>query len=144
MIDFDSTPHTGDYFISTEQRYLNIDFTINLLLAASWNDCYDREQLLEGLRHTLNFGVFLNPGEGKSPHQVGFARVLTDYATTHYLMDVVIDHDHRKKGLGKFLCAAILRAPLFKKGIFLLRTKDAQGLYSRFGFRECSAMKRIP
>jgi len=67
--------------------------------------------------------------------QVGFARMITDYATVAYLADVYILEEHRGKGLSKQLMAEILKHPELQ-GLrrVLLATFDAHGLYQQFGF----------
>ena len=42
---------------------------------------------------------------------VGFARVISDYATTYYLCDVIIDEAYRHQGLGKALVSYIESRP---------------------------------
>jgi GNAT superfamily N-acetyltransferase len=68
--------------------------------------------------------------------QVGFARVVTDRATYAYLCDVYILESHRGKGLSKRLIEAVMAHPDLQ-GLrrFQLVTRDANGLYQRFGFR---------
>ena len=69
--------------------------------------------------------------------QVGFARVITDYATYGYIADVFILEAHRGRGLGKLLMRAIMRHPRLQ-GLrrWGLVTRDAHGLYRQFGFRD--------
>ena len=55
------------------------------------------------MENSICFGVFLN----EDVKQVGFARVITDYATTYYICDVIIDSEYRGNGLGKRLLEAI-------------------------------------
>ena len=75
------------------------------------------------------FGVFENA------KQVGFARVIADYATYAYLADVFILESHRGKGLSKFLMECIVAHPQLQ-GLrrWTLATRDAHGLYAKFGF----------
>lgn len=67
--------------------------------------------------------------------QVGFARVVTDYATFAFLADVFILPAHRGLGLGKRLVAAVMAHPELQ-GLrrWILATQDAHDLYERFGF----------
>ena len=66
--------------------------------------------------------------------QVGFARVITDYATTYYICDVIIDESHRGKGLGKKLIHTITEDEQLKPLFGILATRDAHGLYEQYGF----------
>lgn len=68
---------------------------------------------------------------------IAFARVITDYATLYCLEDVVVDQVYRSMGLGKKMVAYITECETKLKGQFgVVLTKDAQGLYSKYGFKE--------
>ena len=89
------------------------------------------------LRHSLCFGLF------HRFEQIGFARIITDYATFAYLCDVYILENHRGQGLGKWLIEVVTDYPELS-GIrrWTLATRDAHELYSRYGFRPLSAPER--
>ncbi|HEX5316989.1 MAG TPA: GNAT family N-acetyltransferase, partial [Candidatus Kapabacteria bacterium] len=75
---------------------------------------------------------FGTPAEEK---QIGFARVITDFATYAYLADVFVLEEYRGQGLSKWLMQCIIEHPAlqgFRR--FTLATKDAHGLYAQFGF----------
>jgi len=94
-----------------------------------WAQGVPREIVDRSIDHSLCFGVY------SSGRQVGFARVVTDFATFAWLADVFIVEEERGKGLSKKLVAAILAHPQLQ-GLrrFLLGTLDAHGLYAQFGF----------
>ena len=62
--------------------------------------------------------------------------MITDRATFAYLCDVYVLEEHRAHGLGTWLIEGVIGHPDLQ-GIrrFHLVTRDAHGLYSRFGFR---------
>ncbi len=65
----------------------------------------------------------------------GFCRVVTDGATFGWLADVVVLPEHRGRGLGKALVAAVVADPeLAAMRRLILGTRDAQGLYAQYGF----------
>ena len=71
--------------------------------------------------------------------QVGFARVISDYAVFAWLLDVFILEDFRGKGLDKMLLAAIMtHEDLRGLKRWGLGTKDAHGLYEKYGFKPLS------
>ncbi len=70
---------------------------------------------------------------------VGFARAITDYATMYYLTDVVVDEVYRGQGLGKWMLNWILNEEVSLKGDGLLKTGNAQELYSNLGFEACQS-----
>jgi len=76
--------------------------------------------------------------------QIGFARLITDYATFGYLADVYVKEGHRGKGISKKMMEILLNLDWVKglRGI-KLATKDAHGLYEQFGFTVCKNPDRI-
>lgn len=76
--------------------------------------------------------------------QIGFARVISDYATFAYLADVFIIEEERGKGLSKWLIECILKHKELQ-GLrkFCLMTRDAQTLYEKFGFEYIPDPKRF-
>ena len=90
-----------------------------------------------GIDNSLNFGVY------KGDQQIGFARVVTDYATFAWLADVFLLEDYRGQGIGKWLVEVILTHPQlqgFRR--WALATKDAHELYRGFGFDELRRPER--
>ena len=81
------------------------------------------------MENSLCFGVYFGA------QQVGFARVITDFATIAYLGDVFIIPEHRGKGLSKKLVSEIMTHPDLQ-GLrrWILLTGDAHGLYRQFGW----------
>jgi GNAT superfamily N-acetyltransferase len=84
------------------------------------------------------FGVYFHND------QAGFARLVTDNATFAYLADVFILESHRGKGLSKWLMQEIMNHEELQglRG-WMLATKDAHGLYEKFGFTELKTPERI-
>ncbi len=66
--------------------------------------------------------------------QVGFARVCSDGHTLSYLADVYVLEEHRGKSLGVELVREAVEGSPLADTRWLLHTRDAQGLYKRFGF----------
>jgi N-acetylglutamate synthase-like GNAT family acetyltransferase len=116
--------------VSTDDARLDVDMVHRFLATSYWAPGMPRVVLERGLRHSLNFGLYLADGS-----QVGFARTITDRATFAYLSDVFVLEAQRGRGLGKFLVACITECPALQ-GLrrFALLTRDAQTLYSPFGF----------
>lgn len=75
--------------------------------------------------------------------QVGFARVVTDYATFAWLCDVFVAEEVRGRSLGKKLVETVLAHPELR-GLrrWMLATHDAHELYRRFGFQETATPER--
>ncbi|MBL7741269.1 MAG: GNAT family N-acetyltransferase [Chitinophagaceae bacterium] len=119
----------GEFSISTDKNKLDIDFIHGFLTCSYWAENISRDIIERSIRSSLSFGVYFQD------KQVGFARMITDEATFAYLADVFIDEPFRGKGLSKWLMEVILSHPDLQ-GLrrMMLATRDAHGLYSRFGF----------
>ena len=118
------------YIISTDKSRLNVDLIHQYLSQESyWAKNIPRALVERSIEHSLCFGVYWHE------QQVGFARVISDFATLAYLADVFILPDHRGQGLSKRLVAAIAAHPDLQ-GLrrFMLATRDAHSLYAQFGF----------
>ncbi|MBD2702733.1 GNAT family N-acetyltransferase [Spirosoma sp. BT702] len=122
---------TNDYSISTDKAKLNLDVIHRFLSQeAYWSLNIPIDIVKRAIENAVCFGVY------KGDEQVGFARVVTDFATFGYLADVFILPEHRGKGLSKQLMAFIMTYPPLQ-GLrrIMLVTKDAHGLYTQFGFK---------
>ncbi|HZS15106.1 MAG TPA: GNAT family N-acetyltransferase [Candidatus Dormibacteraeota bacterium] len=65
--------------------------------------------------------------------QVGYCRAVSDASNLAYLADVYVLEEHRGRGLGiELVREAIVNGPPVRR--WLLHTKDAHGLYAKFGF----------
>jgi len=121
----------GEYEIDTDKRRLDIAAIYRFLSSESyWAKNRTLEQTLTAIENSLCFGLF------KGREQVGFARVITDKATFAYLGDVYVLTEHRGQGLSKWLMKTIIEQPDLQ-GLrrWVLATRDAHGLYERYGFR---------
>ena len=100
-----------------------------LLRTTYWAENRPLETIKKSMQKSACFGVVTEDGK-----LVGFARVISDYATSYYLCDVVVDEKCRGLGLGKALVSHIASSPEFSGLRGILITKDAHGLYAKFGF----------
>jgi GNAT superfamily N-acetyltransferase len=122
----------GEYSISTDKQRLDIDAIQRFLAERSyWARSRTPEQTKTAIENSICFGVFC--GE----QQIGFARVVSDRATFAYIGDVFIIEEFRGRGLSKWLMEAIISHPDLQ-GLrrWVLATRDAHGLYEKFGFHE--------
>lgn len=107
---------------------MDIADVMRLLKMTYWADNRPVEQVEASMRNAACYGVWLEDEQKLA----GFARVITDYATTYYLCDVIVDPDYRRKGLGTALVAHIEAAFSGLRGILI--TRDAHALYRKFGY----------
>jgi GNAT superfamily N-acetyltransferase len=120
----------GDYALSTDKSKIDMNAVHDFLSQSYWAEDIPMETVKRSIENSLCFAI---------SHQemlVGFARVVTDFATYAYLADVFILPPHRRKGLSKWLVQIILEHPQLQ-GLrrFTLATRDAHRLYAQFGFK---------
>jgi GNAT superfamily N-acetyltransferase len=132
--------HDG-YTISTDPDRLDIS-TIHRFLSteAYWCPGIPLVVVEKAIAHSLCFGLY----DDRSNRQVGFARIITDYATYAYLCDVFILSEYRGHGLGKWLVGCIRGHPHLQ-GLrrWSLATRDAHSLYAQFGFQPVTNPERL-
>lgn len=119
-----------DIEISTDPARLDVDVIHRFLSEQSyWARGRTRAVTEQTIARSLCFGVYLGQ------QQVGYARVVSDFATFAWLADVFILDEFRGRGYGKVLVQTIVDHPDLRelRRIFLA-TKDAHGLYAQFGF----------
>jgi GNAT superfamily N-acetyltransferase len=123
--------------ISTDPARLDLDAIHAYLTRSYWAAGIPRDVVARSIAHSLCFGVYDGGG------QVGFARVVTDRATYAYLADVYILESHRGRGLSLRLMEQVMVHPDLQ-GLrrWSLLTRDAHGLYRRFGFEPLARPER--
>ncbi len=121
---------------------ISVDEAARLLKTTYWAGKRSKGQIEKSMRNSFCYGVWSDDEE----KLVGFARVISDYATTWYLCDVIIDPAYQHQGLGKALVSYIASSTEFAGLRGLLLTRDAHGLYARYGFESADgrAMVRAP
>jgi len=126
------------YTIDTDKARLDIDLIHGFLSReAYWSKNIPRPLLVRSIENSLCFGAYDESG------QVGFARVVTDYATFGYIADVFVILEHRGRGVSKMIVRTICEHPsLADLRRWSLATKDAHDLYRPFGFRELARPER--
>jgi len=123
-------PDRAQYEVSTDLKRLDIAMIHEFLRTSYWAQGIQRAVVERAIKHSLCFGAF------HSGRQVGFARVVTDFATIAYVADLFVLTEHRGRGVAKLIMRDILAHPDLQ-GLrrLLLATKDAHSLYAKFGFR---------
>jgi GNAT superfamily N-acetyltransferase len=128
----------GEFLVSTDPARLDLDLIHGFLTNCYWAKGIPREVVARSIEHSLCFGVYDGSGA-----QVGFARVVSDFATVAYLGDVFVLESHRGRGLSKWLMECIVRHPVLQNlRRWILLTRDAHGLYAQFGFTPVKLSER--
>jgi GNAT superfamily N-acetyltransferase len=126
------------YRISDRKEELQPDAIHALLRTSYWAAERPKDVIMRSLKGSLCFGLYAGAA------QVGFMRVVTDGATFSWLCDVIVDPGHRGKGLGKWLMDVMVDHPHIRRTHMVLGTRDAHGLYEKYGFVRREMMGRRP
>ena len=120
-----------DFTVETDPSKLDVVAIHAYLSRAYWSEGIPRDVVEKAIANSLCFGLF------RGEDQIGLARVVTDRATYGYLCDVYVLEEFRGKGLGVWLMECVMGHPDLQ-GLrrFSLATRDAHGLYKKFGFAE--------
>ena len=121
----------GAYLMTTDKARLDLAVVHSFLKTSYWAAGISADVVERSVENSLTFGLFAD-GE-----QVGFARVVTDYATFAYLADVFVLEPHRGQGLGRWMMEVMFSHPELQ-GLrrWMLATRDAHELYRKYGFIE--------
>jgi predicted GNAT family N-acyltransferase len=120
----------GKYRFSDNKSLISIDKVCELLGNSYWANNRKKEITIKAIENSICIGIYLNE------ETIGFARIVTDYATMYWLCDVIIDEKYRKNGLGKKLIEVITQMKELDGMFGILATRDAHGLYEKYGFKK--------
>lgn len=124
----------SEILLSTDNSKLDITTIHDFLRTSYWAKNILISVVEKAIKNSLCFGIYENS------KLIGFARVISDYATSALLRDVFILEAYRGQGLGKWLIECILAYPALQDvSKWLLGTKDAHELYRRYGFENLTA-----
>lgn len=137
MVEF----RRSGFTISTDPARLDLTAIHGFLSKeAYWSTNIPIDILERAVKQSLCFGVYQ---DSPTERQVGFARVISDYATFAYLCDVFVISEFQGEGLGKWLIECITTYPELQ-GLrrWMLATRDAHGLYEKYGFSPLAKPER--
>jgi len=123
--------HQGEeYRISMDRADLQLEVIHGYLTTSYWSAGIPEELVARAIQNSLVVGAYTPAGV-----QVGFARLVTDYARFGYLADVFVLEPHRGRGLAQRMVLALLAHPEVQScSLFMLATRDAHGVYLKCGF----------
>ena len=128
----------GDFVISTDPSRLDRSLVARFLAGSYWAKGIPQEVVDRSIENSLCFGLY------HGQKQLGFARVITDFATFAYLADVFVVETSRGEGLGVWLMEVIMAHPSLQNlRRWMLVTRDAHGLYEKFGWRSLENPERM-
>lgn len=129
-----------EFLISTDKSKLDTSVILPFLSTQSyWAENIPLDIIERSIQNSFTFGVYHHQT------QIGFARVITDFATYGYLGDVFILADYRGQGLSKWLMDCIFNQIPEVQGFrrWTLATADAHGLYEQYGFTNLARPERM-
>jgi GNAT superfamily N-acetyltransferase len=150
-----------EFLLSTDRARLDLKMIHHFLAHCYWAKGIPLDVVARSIEHSLCFGIYdesrvefpgsaktkrpvaPTPGNQDRPVQVGFARVVSDFATIAYLGDVFVLESHRGRGLSKWMMECIVQHPALQ-GLrrWILLTRDAHELYAKFGFTPVKSPER--
>lgn len=120
----------GKFTITCDPARQDLRVIAQFLASSYWAKGIPQDTVATSLENSLCFSL-LDDGD----RQIGFARIISDYATIAYLGDVFVLPEYRRQGLAKWLMECVVSHPQLQ-GLrrWILGTRDAHGLYAQFGF----------
>lgn len=151
----------GEFLLSTDPARLDLEMIHHFLTHCYWAKGIPLDVVARSIEHSLCFGIYDEsrmelPRPARTtgpvaptlsnqnrPVQVGFARIVSDFATIAYLGDVFVLESHRGRGLSKWMMECIMQHPALQ-GLrrWILLTRDAHELYAKFGFTPVKSPER--
>jgi len=117
------------YRISTDPAELDFTAIHAFLTRSPWKYGITETGVRQAAAHSLCFGLYCGT------QQIGYARVVSDYTDLAYVLDVYVLETHRGRGLGAWLVETMLAHPALQRvAKWRLMSRDARGLYARYGF----------
>jgi GNAT superfamily N-acetyltransferase len=124
--------------LDDDKARLNVDSIHHWIASSYWSPGIDRALFERAIAGSHCLGAY----EGQT--QVGFARMVTDYATFAWLADVWVVQEVRGEGVGRKMVEWFLDHPqIGQVRRMMLATRDAQGVYSPLGFAVLARPDRL-
>ncbi|MDA3812026.1 MAG: GNAT family N-acetyltransferase [Spirochaetaceae bacterium] len=124
----------NNFYITDSKENINMDYIISSIQNTYWGEGRPSEIIKKTIANSQLLSAF------DQEKQIGFARIVSDFASFSWLCDVFIDTHYRGKGLGKFLMSCISEHPSTQVRMNILATKDAHGFYEQFGYERREMM----
>ena len=117
-----------DIYISRNKEDIDIKQLVELLHTSEWAAKREEELIRKTVENSYCYAVL-----DDEKNLIGFARIITDFTTVFYLMDVIVKECYRGSGYGKMLLNEIMKDVGHLYGV--LHTDSARELYEAYGFK---------
>ncbi|WP_434799486.1 GNAT family N-acetyltransferase [Terrisporobacter vanillatitrophus] len=118
------------FYISKDKDRIQFQNVNDMLGMTYWANNRSEDKIRKSIENSICYGAYLKDNN----KQIGFARVVTDYATVYYICDVIVDENYRGNSIGKALMETIVNDKELQDMKGMLVTEDAHGLYEQYGF----------
>jgi GNAT superfamily N-acetyltransferase len=128
------------YELDDDRARVDVDAVHRFLTEeAYWVPGRSRETVARLVRESTRvIGVYAPGGA-----LVGFCRVMSDASNMAWLGDVFVLAEHRGRELGVELVREAVEDPRYRDCLWYLNTRDAHGLYERFGFHRADPQRTL-
>ena len=130
--------HKDNFLITDDPHRADIDFIHTALNTTYWAAGRPRKVVELSIQNSITLSLF----DRHKP--IGLTRIVTDAITFAWICDVYVAPPYRGRGLGKWLMECTMAHPACNTRLQLLATRDAHGLYEKYGFktRECMSAQQ--
>ncbi len=123
---------TEGYELDDDRERVDVETVFRFLAdEAYWVRGRDRDTIARLVRESTRVIAAYAPDGALA----GFLRVISDGSNVAWLGDVFVVEAHRGRGLATELVREAVEDPRYRDCLWYLNTRDAHGLYERFGFR---------
>jgi predicted N-acetyltransferase YhbS len=124
-------PLDGGYELDDDRERVDVDAVFRFLSEeAYWVPGRSRDTVARLVRESTRVVAAYAPDRSLA----GFCRVMSDASNMAWLGDVFVVAEHRGRGLGVELVREAVEDPAYRDCAWYLGTRDAHGLYAKFGF----------
>lgn len=125
------TKQSDNTILTYDLGEMDTDAVCQVIQTSYWGKALSEEQIIKSFNFSSCVGL-LHGG-----CQVGFARAVSDRATSAYLKDFFVVDAFQRRGFGRRLMQGLLNHPdLNEVPSWYLGTKDAHAFYETFGFKK--------
>lgn len=120
-----------NYIIKDGFNNMDFERVTELLSKSYWSPGIKIEEVKQGaVNSAIVVGAFNKDGK-----QIGFARAISDMTRFAYIMDVIVDEQYRRQGIGQALVKHMITHKTLQDVYqWVLITKDAHEVYAKLGF----------
>lgn len=135
--------------VTSNLSEMDVDLVYDFISNSYWSKGIPRAIFDKAIENSLCFGLMQDAKGCQATKQsrttqIGFARMITDRSSFAYLADVFIVEEYRGRGLSAVLLNAVFtHSDMQGLRRIILATKDAHGVYEKYGFTSLDDPARL-